>query len=98
LQEEASKKSSEHLLFIPILKGSKIMFQHKMQTKTDAMRLFRTTADLLKWSAKNPSVTIVKGNHDARTGTTTWNVPQWDKVRKSFCDAKLDTIKRFGSN
>lgn len=74
------------------------MFQHKMQTKTDAMRLFRTDADLLKWSAANQTVTIVKGNHDARTGTTTWLVPQWDKVRADYCSAKQATIQRYGSN
>ena len=45
-----------------------------------------------------PDVKIVKGNHDARTGVTTWNVPQWDKVRADYCSAKLDTVKRYGSN
>ncbi len=74
------------------------MFQHKLQTKTDAMRLFRTFADLQKWSKDNPTVNIVKGDHDTRTGITTWNVPQWDDARKAYCDAKLDTIKRYGSN
>ena len=74
------------------------MFKHKVQTKTDAMRLFRTFDDLRKWSMMQPDVKIVKGNHDARTGVTTWNVPQWDKVRADYCSAKLATIKRYGSN
>ncbi len=74
------------------------MFQHKLQTKTDAMQLFRTFADLQQWSKDNPDVRIIKGNHDTRTGVTTWNVPQWDDARKSFCDAKLADIKKYGSN
>ena len=74
------------------------MFQHKVQTKTDAMRLFRTFDDLQQWSKDNPDVKIIKGNHDTRTGVTTWNVPQWDKVRADYCSAKLATIKRYGSN
>jgi len=73
-------------------------FNHKMQTKTDAMRLFRTYADILQWSVNNPDVRIVKGNHDARTGVTTWNVHDWEKFRIAFCDAKLVDIKRYGSN
>jgi hypothetical protein len=73
-------------------------FKHKMQTKTDAMRLFRTYDDILQWSVNNPDIRIVKGNHDARTGTTTWNVPQWDDQRKAYCDAKLIDCKRYGSN
>ena len=74
------------------------MFQHKMQTKTDAMRLFRTFADLQQWSKDNPDVRIIKGNHDARTGVTTWLVPQWDKVRADYCSAKQLHCQRYGSN
>ena len=73
-------------------------FPHKMQTKTDAMRLFRTFDDLQKWSKDNPDVDIIKGKHDARTGITTWNVPQWDDARKAYCDAKLKHVQRYGSN
>ena len=74
------------------------MFKHKMQTKTDAMRLFRTYDDLIQWSVNNPDVRIVKGNHDTRTGVTTWNVPQWDDQRKAYCDAKQRHCERYGSN
>ena len=74
------------------------MFQHKLQTKTDAMQLFRTIDDLQKWSRDNPHVLIDFGNHDTRTGVTTWNVPQWDDARKNYCDAKLADIKKYGSN
>jgi len=74
------------------------MFKHKVQTKTDAMKLFRTFADLLKWSKDNPDLRIIKGNHDTRTGVTTWNVPQWDDARKGYCDAKLAHVKKYGSN
>ncbi len=73
-------------------------FKHKVQTKTDAMRLFLTDDDLLKWSKDNPDVEVVKGKHDTRTGVTTWNVPQWDKVRADYCSAKSATIRRYGSN
>jgi len=73
-------------------------FKHKMQTKTDSMRLFRTYDELLQWSVNNPEVRIDKGNHDARTGVTTWNVPEWDDARKAYCDAKLAHVKRYGSN
>lgn len=73
-------------------------FPHKMQTKTDAMRLFRTFADLQQWSQDNPTVKIIKGKHDDRTGVTTWNVPQWDDARKAYCDAKLAHVQRYGSN
>lgn len=74
------------------------MFKHKMQTKTDAMRLFRTYDDLIQWSVNNPDVRIVKGDHDARTGVTTWNVPQWDAQRKAYCDAKQRYVEKYGSN
>jgi hypothetical protein len=73
-------------------------FKHEMQTRTDAMRLFRTYADILQWSVNNPDVRIVKGNHDARTGVTTWNVPDWDKEREVYEAAKMQDIKRYGSN
>jgi hypothetical protein len=73
-------------------------FKHKMQTKTDSMRLFRTYDELLQWSVNNPDVRIVKGNHDARTGITTWNVPDWDGVRADYCEAKKADCIRYGSN
>ena len=74
------------------------MFKHKMQTKTDAMRLFRTYDDLIQWSVNNPDIRIVKGDHDTRTGVTTWNVPQWDAQRKAYCDAKQQYVEKYGSN
>ena len=73
-------------------------FQHQLQTRTDAMQLFRTFADLKKWSQDNPTVKVVKGKHDARTGVTTWNVPQWDLARADFCSAKLAHCQKWGSN
>ena len=73
-------------------------FKHKMETRTDAMRLFRTYDELLQWSVNNPDVRIVKAKQDARTGVTTWNVPQWDKVRADYCSAKKADIRRYGSN
>lgn len=73
-------------------------FPHKLQTKTDAMRLFRTFTDLQQWLKDNPTVKVVKGNHDARTGVTTWNIPEWDDARKAYCDAKLKHVQRYGSN
>ena len=69
-----------------------------MQTKTDMMRLFRTYDDLIQWSVNNPDVRIVKGDHDTRTGVTTWNVPQWDDQRKAYCDAKQKYVEKYGSN
>lgn len=74
------------------------MFQHELQTKTDAMKLFRTLADLQKWQAANPTVKVVKGNHCDRTGVTTWNIPQWDAKRKAYCDAKRAYCDKYGSN
>jgi hypothetical protein len=73
-------------------------FKHKMQTRTDAMRLFRTYDEINQWSVNNPDIGIVKGSHDTRTGVTTWNVPQWDRVRADYCKAKLADVKRYGSN
>ena len=69
-----------------------------MQTKTDMMRLVRTYDDLIQWSVNNPDVRIVKGDHDTRTGVTTWNVPQWDDQRKAYCDAKQKYVEKYGSN
>ena len=71
-------------------------FKHKVQTKTDAMQLHRNDLALKLWSKKNPSITLVRASRV--NGVTTWNVPEWDSIRKSFCEMKLNHVKRYGSN
>ena len=74
------------------------MFKHQLQTKTDAMQLFRTWDDLLQLSVNNPDVRIIKGDHDSRTSRTTWLTPQWNDQRRAYCDAKKLDIQKYGSN
>ena len=72
-------------------------FKHEVQTKTDMMRLFRTDADLKKFAEDHPEIEMIKKKGTAKKRMT-WLVPQWDDIREAYEIAKMNHIRRYGSN
>ena len=69
-------------------------FKHKMQTKTDAYRLFRTYDDILQWSVNNPDVRIVKAKQIEAIGFLLTALKTQDVSNKNqeYKQARMDAI------